>query len=224
MSTLFWLSDEAWAAIAPHIPKNQPGARRVDDRRVISGILHVLKSGCRWKDCPAGGTLRHDNFIDGSCDCRRGWSLVGLVLPMPVFASLDLDPLDAFREPKLQLDIVPRSGPIAILVLYEIEDDDLEDFLALMRERRRIRIRDGAQAWALMRDLQNPVVWTETYHTPTWVDYVRHNRRRTKADAENHMQLRKLHRGQDAPEIRRMIERQVIPADDDVFHQVQVNH
>lgn len=52
MSTLFWLSDEAWAAIEPHLPKNQPGARRVDDRRVISGIVHVLKTGCRWKDCP----------------------------------------------------------------------------------------------------------------------------------------------------------------------------
>jgi len=52
MNNLFWLDDEAWAAIAPHLPKNQPGARRVDDRRVISGIIHVLKSGCRWKDCP----------------------------------------------------------------------------------------------------------------------------------------------------------------------------
>jgi len=47
------LSDEAWAAIEPHLPKNQPGTRRVDDRRVISGILHVLKVGCRWCDCPA---------------------------------------------------------------------------------------------------------------------------------------------------------------------------
>ncbi len=52
MSRLFWLDDEAWAAIEPHLPQNQPGARRVDDRRVISGIIHVLKSGCRWKDCP----------------------------------------------------------------------------------------------------------------------------------------------------------------------------
>ena len=52
MGDLFWLSDEAWAAIEPHLPKNQPGARRVDDRRVISGIVHVLKSGCRWRDCP----------------------------------------------------------------------------------------------------------------------------------------------------------------------------
>lgn len=53
MSALFWLSDEQWAAIEPHLPKNQPGARRVDDRRVISGIIHVLKCGCRWIDTPS---------------------------------------------------------------------------------------------------------------------------------------------------------------------------
>jgi hypothetical protein len=40
--SLFWLSDGAWAAIEPHLPKNQPGARCVDDRRVISGIVHML--------------------------------------------------------------------------------------------------------------------------------------------------------------------------------------
>ena len=52
MSRLFWLSDEAWAAIEPHLPTNQPGARRVDDRRVISGILHVIRTGCPWRQCP----------------------------------------------------------------------------------------------------------------------------------------------------------------------------
>jgi len=51
--SLSWLSDEAWAAIEPHLPKNQPSARRVDDRRVISNILQALKIGCRWYDCPA---------------------------------------------------------------------------------------------------------------------------------------------------------------------------
>lgn len=49
---LFWLSDEAWAAIEPCLPHGQPGKPRVDDRRVISGILHVLKTGCRWCDLP----------------------------------------------------------------------------------------------------------------------------------------------------------------------------
>ena len=53
MAGAFWLSDRAWSAIEPLLPTNQPGARRVDDRRVISGIIHVLQSGCRWIDCPA---------------------------------------------------------------------------------------------------------------------------------------------------------------------------
>lgn len=52
MRDLFWLSDEAWSALEPHLPKNQPGKPRVDDRRVISGILHILKTGGRWRDVP----------------------------------------------------------------------------------------------------------------------------------------------------------------------------
>jgi transposase len=53
MARLFWLSDKAWALIEPHLPHGKPGKPRVDDRRVISGILHVLKTGCRWRDVPA---------------------------------------------------------------------------------------------------------------------------------------------------------------------------
>ncbi len=87
-----------------------------------------------------------------------------------------------------------------------------------MVERRRIRLRDGARNWALMRDLENPEVWTETYHVPTWVDYVRHNQRRTKADAEITDRLLELHRGDRPPKVHRMIERQAIPPADDVFH------
>lgn len=53
MAGEFWFSDRSRAAVEPLLPRNQPGGRRVDDRRVISGIVHVLKSGCRWQDCPA---------------------------------------------------------------------------------------------------------------------------------------------------------------------------
>ena len=58
MAELFWLSDEQWQAMAPFMPTNQPGARRKDDRTILSGILHVIKCGCRWKDsrCPSGYT------------------------------------------------------------------------------------------------------------------------------------------------------------------------
>jgi transposase len=49
---LFWLTDEQWRRIEHHLPTDVRGKERVDDRRVISGIVHVLKSGCRWCDCP----------------------------------------------------------------------------------------------------------------------------------------------------------------------------
>ena len=43
----FWLTDAQFAKIAPHLPTGTRGRARVDDRRVISGIIDVLKGG-RW--------------------------------------------------------------------------------------------------------------------------------------------------------------------------------
>ena len=48
----FWLTDAQFSKIAPHLPTDTRGKARVDDRRVISGIVHVLKSGGRWIDAP----------------------------------------------------------------------------------------------------------------------------------------------------------------------------
>ncbi|MCK5362306.1 MAG: IS5 family transposase [Gammaproteobacteria bacterium] len=53
MTDYFWLSDEQFRRLAPLLPTDTRGVPRVDDRRVISGIVHVLKSGGRWADAPA---------------------------------------------------------------------------------------------------------------------------------------------------------------------------
>ena len=49
---LYWLGDEEWRRIEPLLPRGRRGAHRVDDRPVISGVLHTLRSGARWRDCP----------------------------------------------------------------------------------------------------------------------------------------------------------------------------
>lgn len=49
MSTLFWLSEAQLEQIKPHFPLSH-GIPRVDDRRVLSGIIHVIKNGLRWCD------------------------------------------------------------------------------------------------------------------------------------------------------------------------------
>src|SRR3984893_17672141 len=48
----FWLTDAQFAKTAPHLPTDTRGKAWVDDRRVISGIVHLLKSGGRWIDAP----------------------------------------------------------------------------------------------------------------------------------------------------------------------------
>jgi predicted MFS family arabinose efflux permease len=132
---------------------------------------------------------------------------IGLLLPLPQQQVLNLDPLNRFKEPHLALDLKPRSGPIAIMIEYIIREEDVPDFLAIMAERGRIRRRDGARNWTLARDLENPAVWIEHYHTPTWIEYVRHNGRITHADAVIGERLRALHSGEEPPRVRRMIER-----------------
>ena len=49
---LFWLNDGQWERVKPHLPHGLTGPKRKDDRRVISGIIHMLQSGARWRDCP----------------------------------------------------------------------------------------------------------------------------------------------------------------------------
>ncbi|EHM03097.1 hypothetical protein HMPREF9946_00466, partial [Acetobacteraceae bacterium AT-5844] len=53
MSGEFWLTDRQWQWLAPLLPNKSRGVSRLDDRRVISGIIHVLRFGRRWVDAPA---------------------------------------------------------------------------------------------------------------------------------------------------------------------------
>ena len=51
MSNLFWLTDAQMARLEPFFPKSH-GKPRVDDRRVVSGIIYVIRNGLQWKDAP----------------------------------------------------------------------------------------------------------------------------------------------------------------------------
>lgn len=133
---------------------------------------------------------------------------IGFAVPLPQLTTMNLDPLNRWTEPLLSLDLKPRSGPIAIMIEYVIQEQDLPEFIELMAERGRIRRRDGARNWTLARDLENPDIWMESYHTPTWLEYVRHNTRATFADAAISERIRALHSGTERPRVRRLIERQ----------------
>ena len=97
---------------------------------------------------------------------------------------------------------------MVVTIEYRIREEDILEFLAAMAERGRIRRRDGARDWKLLRDLADPQLWIERYATPTWLDYLRLNNRLTQNDALIPERLRSLHCGDSPPVVRRMIERQ----------------
>jgi len=137
--------------------------------------------------------------------------MVGYRLPLPEFETLNLDPLNRFIEPTLALQLTPRTGPVMVMIDFDIREEDIPEFLLTMSARRRIRLRDGARRWSLLRDLEQPNIWTEKYYVATWVEYVRHNQRRTMSDSGVSDALRALHQGQGLPTVRRMLERETVP-------------
>ena len=143
-------------------------------------------------------------------------AIIGHWFRAPEFGTLDLEPLNRFREPELKLDLRGRSGPIMVMIDYLIAQEDVPEFLRLMARRREIRRRDGARDWAILRDLEHPEMWSESYRIATWDEYVRHNLRRTRADFESYEALHRLHRGPEPPKVHRMIERHTVDASDDL--------
>lgn len=51
MSNLFWLTEAQTARLRPYFPKSH-GRPRVDDRRVLSGIIFINRNSLRWCDAP----------------------------------------------------------------------------------------------------------------------------------------------------------------------------
>ncbi len=134
--------------------------------------------------------------------------LLGFWRAMAETADLNLELLRRWKEPDTVVPVEHRTGPVIISIEYQVAEEDIVEFLRAMDERRRIRRRDGANDWKLLRDLANPETWIERYSTPTWLDYVRHNSRLTHEDKVIPERLHALHRGQSRPVVRRMIERQ----------------
>lgn len=76
-SNLSWPSDEQWRQIEPHLPTDVRGRDRMDDRRVISGTLHVLKSGCQSIANRSSGRARRSTISSSAgrnAVCERLWS------------------------------------------------------------------------------------------------------------------------------------------------------
>lgn len=144
--------------------------------------------------------------LEGAAGALVLVAAAGILLPIRPWEETDQESSD-FPAPELALDLKPRSGPIVAKTEYSISEENIEAFLGCMRAKRHALSRAGARNWTLQRNLQTPSVWTETFRTPTWMDFLRLNHRLTAADKEADEHLLALHDGELPPRTVLSIER-----------------
>lgn len=126
---------------------------------------------------------------------------------MPSTEGANNDATDPLADPEVNLLITPRSGPIVVEVEYRVNQEKARAFYSVMLQVQATRQRNGAYDWSISRDIADPELWTERYHCPTWLDYLRLRNRSTQSERGLHLQAMAFHIGPEPIRIRRMLER-----------------
>ena len=132
--------------------------------------------------------------------------LLGFWLRMPPVGARNED-AESLADPEVRLSLTGRSGPLVVEIEYRVAQDSARAFHNVMQEVQLSRQRNGAYGWSIARDIADPELWTERYHCPTWLDYLRQRNRSTQSERALHQRAIDFHLGPDPVRVRRMLER-----------------
>jgi predicted MFS family arabinose efflux permease len=132
--------------------------------------------------------------------------LLGLWLRMPPVGARNED-AEVLADPEVRMPLTARSGPLVVEIEYRVAQENARAFHNVMQEVQLSRQRNGAYGWSIARDIADPELWTERYHCPTWLDYLRQRNRSTQSERALHQRAIDFHLGPDPIRVRRMLER-----------------
>jgi MFS family permease/quinol monooxygenase YgiN len=115
----------------------------------------------------------------------------------------DLTPSREFKTP--QTASPPRAGRIQVSIEYRIDPARTAEFLELMQESRRSRMRQGALDWQLLRDVYDPGRMVEQITDESWTEHLRRFDRVTAADVQLRDRKLALHIGEAPPAVSRLV-------------------
>ncbi|MCA6123409.1 MFS transporter [Bradyrhizobium sp. WSM 1704] len=133
--------------------------------------------------------------------------LLGVWLRMPRIGARNEDATEDLADPEVQLQLTARSGPLVVEIEYRVAQDNARAFHNVMQDVQLSRQRNGAYGWSIARDIADPELWTERYHCPTWLDFLRQRNRATQSERELHQKAIAFHIGTEPVRVRRMLER-----------------
>jgi MFS family permease len=132
--------------------------------------------------------------------------LLGIWLTMPPIGARN-EAAETLEDPEVRLPLTARSGPLVVEIEYRVAPENARLFHGLMQEVQLSRQRNGAYGWSIARDIADPELWTERYHCPTWLDYLRQRNRSTQSERALHLRAIAFHIGVEPVRVRRMLER-----------------
>lgn len=114
---------------------------------------------------------------------------------------LDLSPSAHRPAPQAAESTDPEHGPVVITIEYRIDPARRAEFEHTMSKVRRIRRRNGAVSWGLLRDVTDPKRVTEAFVAESWVEHLRQHERVTVADREILDLAHDFHAGPGSPRV-----------------------
>lgn len=115
---------------------------------------------------------------------------------------MDLTPAAIWPEaPSLEGDGA-MAQPAMVSIEYRIRSGNREAFLAALRGLAGERYRDGATQWDVHHCVEDPEVWIETFHLPSWAEHLEQHARVTRSDADIHGQVRAFDMREAGPVVR----------------------
>lgn len=117
----------------------------------------------------------------------------------------DLTPANHWPEPLTQSEVDNDRGPVLVTIEYRVEPDDRPAFLHHMQHLSKERRRDGAYAWGMTEDTNDPEILLEWFFVESWAEHLRQHKRVSKADADIQASLLKYHKGERPPVVRHLL-------------------
>jgi len=141
--------------------------------------------------------------------CAAVGALVGVALTrrftLESGAVEDLTPARMERPAGTRVEVEPHEGPVLVTTEYRIDPARTPDFLEVMQDTRRNRLRHGMLSWGLWRDPADPARYIEHFVDESWVEHLRHFERMTAYDLALRERRLSCHVGDAPPVVSRFI-------------------
>ncbi|EOC1343462.1 MFS transporter [Cronobacter dublinensis] len=208
LNAFLFLTGFAWIAVLSTLNMGaQRSAAKWVKARALAVYLTFFFGAMTAGSALWGQLASHSGIASALCVATVGLLLASLTarrwkLNKDPDLNLEIRDIDSRAS---SLDISHERGPVMVMYEYQIDPDDVYDFVVCIQEIRRVRQRGGALSWSVYEDIQRPGVFIESFVIGTWIEHLRQLERHTVNDLLIQSRVQAFHRGGARPAARYFI-------------------